>query len=263
VPKKTDSLDQEKVIFGRIDQITSWAASYKDPDFSSNVIPLQDLARSIDHTLLKPEATVKDVERICREAKENHFATVCVNSCFIKEATHFLSGSTVLPIAVIGFPLGAMTTNAKVFETKEAVALGAQEIDMVLSIGRLKNKEYDLVNSDIAAVVEAAKPYPVKVILETGLLTLEEKIVGCLLAQNAGAAFVKTSTGFSGTGATTPDIALMRYIVGKTMGVKASGGIRTTDDAQKMIQAGANRIGASASVQIVSGTKTAPPPGTY
>ena len=217
----------------------------------------RDLAPYIDHTLLKPEATRDDVIKLCEEARKWGFATVCLNSSHIALAARLLHGAVTRPIAVVGFPLGAATTSAKVFETRESVRAGAAEIDMVINIGGLKIKDYALVESDIRAVVEAARPAPVKVILETGGLTRDEKVIGCALAKAAGAAFVKTSTGFGPGGATAEDIALMRSIVGSDVGVKASGGIRTTADAQKMIDAGASRIGASASVAIVTGAKPA------
>jgi deoxyribose-phosphate aldolase len=213
----------------------------------------RDLAPYIDHTLLKPDATREEVIKLCDEARKYGFATVCLNSSNIGLARRLLEGSPVKPIAVVGFPLGAATTGAKAFETREAIRAGAAEIDMVINIGQLKAKNYAYVECDIREVVQAAKPRPVKVILETGGLTREEKIIGCALAKAAGAAFVKTSTGFGPGGATAEDIALMRQIVGDDVGVKASGGVRTTADAQKMIEAGANRIGASASVAIVTG----------
>lgn len=210
-----------------------------------------ELAPFIDHTLLKPDATEADVIRICEEARTHGFATVCLNGSWISLAARLLEGSPVQPIAVVGFPLGAGTPEAKAAETVDAVRNGAREIDMVIHVGALKAKEYDRVHRDISAVVAAARPWPVKVILETSLLTEEEKLLGCVLAKAAGAAFVKTSTGFVGGGATVEDVALMKRAVGSGMGVKASGGIRTAADAMKMIQAGADRIGASASVAIV------------
>jgi len=211
------------------------------------------MAAMIDHTLLKPDATREQLMQICAEAKQYGFATVCVNSANIPLAARQLRGSTVKPIAVVGFPLGAATSQAKAFEAREAVQAGAEEIDMVINIGALKSKDYKTVFEDIRTVVESAKPHKVKVILETAQLNNEEKVIACSLAKTAGAAFVKTSTGFGGGGATVEDIALMRRIVGRDMEVKASGGIRTREDAQKMIQAGADRIGASASVAIVTG----------
>lgn len=213
------------------------------------------LASMIDHTILKPDATKEDLTKVCEEAKQYHFATVCVNSSNIPLVARLLRGSGVKPIAVVGFPLGAATTAAKVFETKEAIKAGAEEIDMVINIGALKSKDYQTVYEDIKQIVEASKPHKVKVILETSNLTQDEKIIACALSKAAGAAFVKTSTGFGSGGATAEDIALMRKIVGNDMEVKASGGIRTKEDAETMVKAGADRIGASASVSIVTGKK--------
>jgi deoxyribose-phosphate aldolase len=215
-----------------------------------------DIAPYIDHTLLKPDATREEIIKLAEEARQHGFATVCVNSANVGTAARILSGSKTVPIAVVGFPLGAALPSAKAFEAREAVRCGAREIDMVINIGALKGKDYPLVLKDIAAVVDAAKPYPVKVILETSQLSQQEKIIGSALAKAAGAAFVKTSTGFGGGGATVEDVALMRKVVGEDVGVKASGGIRSTEQALKMIQAGANRIGASASVAIISGQKS-------
>lgn len=218
--------------------------------------PKEGIARFIDHTLLKPEATYEELKKVCDEAVKWSFATVCVNATNIPLVAKLLSGSSVKPIAVVGFPLGAMTPTAKAFEAREAVRSGAREIDMVINIGALKSKDYALVADDICKVVQASKPYPVKVILETGGLSYDEKVIGCALSKAGGAAFVKTSTGFGKGGATVEDIELMRRIVGDDIGVKASGGVRSTEDAQKMMAAGANRIGASASVAIVTGGKS-------
>ncbi|MFH1016739.1 MAG: deoxyribose-phosphate aldolase [Pseudomonadota bacterium] len=222
--------------------------------------PSHEIARRIDHTLLKQDATREELGRMCEEAKKYHFATVCVNSSNIPFIAEQLKGSDVKPIAVVGFPLGASTTNAKVYEAVEAVRNGAQEIDMVINIGALKSKNYVLVLEDIRAVAQAVKPHKLKVILETAMLSQEEKIAGCVLSKAAGAAFVKTSTGFGPGGATVEDVALMRKIVGEDMEVKASGGIRSREDVLKMIDAGADRIGASASVAIIEGRKSG---GTY
>jgi deoxyribose-phosphate aldolase len=225
---------------------------------AGGIKPREDLAGMIDHTLLKPDATRAELEKVCAEARQWRFATVCVNAANIPLVAKLLDGSGVKPIAVVGFPLGAMTATAKAFEAREAVRNGAREIDMVINIGALKNKDYATVLDDICRVVVASKPYPVKVILETAGLTQDEKIIGCALSKAAGAAFVKTATGFGPGGATVEDIALMRKIVGPELGVKASGGVRSTDDAKKMLEAGADRIGASASVAIVTGgTSTA------
>ncbi len=211
------------------------------------------IAALIDHTLLKPEATPAQVERLCEEAARYRFASVCVNPSFVPLCVRLLAGTPVAVCTVIGFPLGATTTKTKVFEATQAAAAGARELDMVISIGRLKAGEYRDVAEDISAVVEAghAAGALVKVIIETALLTDEEKVAACILAARAGADFVKTSTGFSGGGATTADVALMRRVVGPDIGVKASGGIRTLADAQSMVAAGADRIGASAGVAIV------------
>lgn len=222
----------------------------------SSIRTSADIAPYIDHTLLKPEATREDVVKLAEEARKYGFATVCVNSSLVGTAARILSGSKTMPIAVVGFPLGAALPSAKAFEAREAIRCGAQEIDMVINIGALKATDYELVFKDIATVVEAAKPRAVKVILETSQLSREEKVAGCALAKAAGAAFVKTSTGFGGGGATVEDIALMRQVVGDNVGVKASGGIRSSEDAIKMLNAGANRIGASASVAIVTGKKS-------
>ncbi len=211
------------------------------------------LAAMIDHTLLKPDVTSEQLVKVCQEARQYGFATVCVNSANIPLVARQLRGSAVLPIAVVGFPLGAATTQAKAFEAREAIRAGAREIDMVINIGALKSKDYAAAFEDIRTVVEASKPHKVKVIIETSQLSDEEKVIACALSKTAGAAFVKTSTGFAGGGATVEDVALMRRVVGTDMEVKASGGIRTREDAQKMIQAGADRIGASASVAIVTG----------
>jgi deoxyribose-phosphate aldolase len=219
--------------------------------------PPADLAHYIDHTLLKPEATKDDVKKLCEDAKRYHFASVCVNTTWVPLCRSLLEGSGVMVCAVVGFPLGASAPTAKAFEAREAVRAGAAEVDMVINIGALKSRDYGLVLDDIRKVVEAARPAKVKVILETGALTSEEKIVGITLAKIAGAAFVKTSTGFGPGGATVEDIALMRKLVGAEMGVKASGGVRTKEDAEKMVAAGASRIGASASIAIVTGAKQA------
>ena len=218
--------------------------------------PKGDIASMIDHTLLKPEATRAELEKVCAEARTWHFATVCVNSSNIPLVAKLLAGSGVKPIAVVGFPLGAMTPTAKAFEAREAVRNGAREIDMVVNLGALRSKDYAVVFDDICRVVQASRPYPVKVILETAGLSNDEKIIGCSLSKAAGAAFVKTATGFGPGGATVEDIQLMRRIVGDNIGVKASGGVRSTEDAQKMFAAGADRIGASASIAIVTGAKS-------
>lgn len=211
----------------------------------------QELASMIDHTILKPEATTQQVKQICKEALENNFASVCINPCNVKLASEILDGSNVKVCTVIGFPLGANTPTVKAFETHEAIENGAKEVDMVINIGRLKDKDYDYVLHDIKSVVDAASGKAlVKVIIEACLLTDEEKIIACKLAKKAGADFVKTSTGFSTSGATCEDVKLMRDAVGDDMGVKAAGGIRNYETAIKMIENGASRIGASASIEI-------------
>lgn len=214
----------------------------------------EELAKMIDHTILKPQATKKSIENLCKEALEYKFASVCINPTNIELAAKMLKGSEVKVCTVIGFPLGANTTEVKVFETKDAIAKGANEVDMVINIGKLKDKDYDYVQKDIKSVVEAAdKKAVTKVIIETCLLTDDEKIMACKLAKDAGADFVKTSTGFSTGGATPADIKLMRETVGPDMGVKASGGVRSIEDAEAVIKNGATRIGASSSIEIVEG----------
>ncbi|MEK0315190.1 deoxyribose-phosphate aldolase [Cohnella sp. 56] len=212
------------------------------------------LASYIDHTALKPETTRDDIVRLCEEARQHRFATVCVNPYWVGPAAELLSGSGVGITTVIGFPLGATSTFAKTAEARDAIASGATEIDMVLNVGALKSGLYDEVERDVARVAEACAGRAVlKVILETGLLSDEEKVKACELCVAAGADFVKTSTGFGPGGATAADIALMRRTVGPALGVKASGGVRDAQTAREMIAAGATRIGASSSVAIVSG----------
>ncbi len=214
----------------------------------------QQLASMIDHTILKADATRESVEKICKEALEYKFASVCINPANIELAAEMLKGSEVKVCTVIGFPLGANTSEVKAFETKDAIAKGADEVDMVINIGRLKDKDYEYVKNDIKAVVEAAKGKALtKVIIETCLLTDEEKVKACELSKEAGADFVKTSTGFSTGGATPEDIKLMRETVGPDMGVKASGGVRSFEDAKAVIENGATRIGASSSITICEG----------
>lgn len=213
----------------------------------------QELARYIDHTILKPDASESDIIKLCREALEYKFASVCVNASNVKLADSFLNGTEVKVCTVVGFPLGATTKETKAFEAVQAIDNGASEVDMVLNIGALKSGKHDTVFEDIKAVAEACKGKALlKVIIETCLLTDEEKVTACELSQKAGADFVKTSTGFSSSGAKIEDIILMRRTVGPEMGVKASGGIRNLESALKMIEAGATRIGASASVSILN-----------
>lgn len=215
-----------------------------------------DLASYIDHTLLKAEATSKQVKQLCEEAKQYRFATVCVNSAFVSEAHTLLAGSPVGITTVVGFPLGASLSEVKAFEAKQAIAQGATEVDMVINIGYLKDRRLEEVESDIRIVVEACQGVPVKAIIETSLLTDEEIVIACKTAVKAGVAFVKTSTGFSTGGATVEHIKLMRQTVGEHIGVKASGGVRDTAFALELITAGATRIGASASVAIVKQENT-------
>ncbi len=205
----------------------------------------------IDHTLLKPDATCADIERLCQEAKKYDFASVCVNPCWIETAASLLSDCDVKVCTVIGFPLGAMTTQAKVFEAKDAVNRGADEVDMVLNIGDVRDGRYERVEEEIRAVKEAVGSHVLKVILETCLLNREEIIQACLCAKKAGSDFVKTSTGFSTGGAQAETVRLMKETVGRDMGVKASGGIRTMETFQAMVKAGADRIGTSSGVKLM------------
>lgn len=224
----------------------------------------RQLAAMIDHTLLKADATAAQIDQLCREAREYGFYSVCVNSFWVPCAAQKLGGSAVKIAAVIGFPLGAAATKSKACEAREAYQNGAAELDMVLNVGALKSGLDELVLQDIQEVVAAAGGQAViKVILETGLLSDAEKAKACEIAQKAGAHFVKTSTGFGNGGATVADIRLMRRIVGETMGVKASGGVRDYETALAMIEAGASRIGTSSGIAIVQGGNAAPPPGNY
>jgi len=219
---------------------------------SSNIIESRNLASFIDHTLLKPDATTEQIKKLCKEAREYNFASVCVNACYVPLVTKMLEGSGVKTCSVIGFPLGSMPTRAKVEETKEAIENGATEIDMVINIGAAKSEDWDYVKKDIEALVEAVRGKALlKVILETCLLTDEEKVKVCALAKLVRADFVKTSTGFSTGGATVEDIKLMRQVVGPNMGVKASGGVKDHKTAMEMINAGATRIGTSSGIAIV------------
>ena len=222
------------------------------------VVLEKPLAKYIDHTLLKPDASHAQIKNICEEALKYNFASVCVNSCYAGLVSEMLRGSDVKTCCVVGFPLGSMLSDAKAFETKAAMKQGAQEIDMVINIGALKSGDHSLVQNDIAAVVAAADHKAlVKVIIETCLLSDEEKVQVCELAKKAGADFVKTSTGFSTGGAVEGDVALMRKTVGSEMGVKASGGIRDLDSTLSMIEAGATRVGASAGVKIIQQSEQA------
>ena len=227
-----------------------------------------DWASLIDHTLLKPEASFNDIKKLCREAAEFGFASVCVNPAYVKDAVEFLKGTDVPVCTVIGFPLGATLPDVKAYEARRAIFNGAREVDMVINIGALKSGDDCLVEDDIRSVVEAAHQDHIlcKVIIETALLTDEEKVRACIAAKNAGADFVKTSTGFAKGGATANDVALMRHTVGSALGVKASGGVKGIDDARAMFEAGATRIGASVGVKIAqeaSGIKTEASASSY
>ena len=213
-------------------------------------------AKYIDHTLLAMNATKEQITKLCEEAKQYHFYSVCVNSGYVPLVASLLKGSDVKVCSVVGFPLGAMLTSAKAFETEMTVKAGAQEIDMVINVGWLKSNDWDAVKQDIEAVFNACGAVPLKVILETCLLTKDEIAKVCEICKQIGVAFVKTSTGFSVSGATVEDVKLMRDTVGNEMGVKASGGIRDRQTAEKMVQAGASRLGASAGIAIVSGDVT-------
>jgi deoxyribose-phosphate aldolase len=214
-------------------------------------ITREQLAGMIDHSLLKPQSTREELKKLCGEAVAYGFKAVCVNPVHVADAAALLKGEVPLVCSVVGFPFGTHVPVAKAAETAEVIRLGAREVDMVLRVGALKEECYDEVEADVAAVVKAAAGHPVKVIIETCYLTEEEKVRACLLAVKAGAAFVKTSTGFGPAGATPLDVQLMRGTVGEGIGVKAAGGIRTLADALAMIEAGASRIGASASVAIL------------
>jgi deoxyribose-phosphate aldolase len=214
-------------------------------------LSVAELAHLIDHTELKPEAKRSKIQQICEEAKSYEFAAVCINPVHVQYAAELLKDSSVKVCCVIGFPFGATLSTVKAFEAKEVVRLGAKEVDMVLNIGALRDQNYDFVRSDIEAVVSAADEALVKVILETGFLTDDEKRRACLLAKEAGADFVKTSTGYGPMGATPYDVRLMRETVGPSMGVKAAGGIRTFKDALRLVDAGANRLGTSSGVAMV------------
>lgn len=248
---------QVKTCFDEFGQIIS-AGAERLTTTLGNIPENLEIAGKIDHTLLKPEATREEISQLCFEARKYNFASVCINPTHVKLCKSLLRGSAVKVCTVIGFPLGATTPEVKAFETRQAIENGAEEVDMVINIGGLKDKNYELVARDICGVVKAAHAHDVlvKVILETALLNDEEKKIACLLAKEAGAEYVKTSTGFSKGGATVEDVTLMRHAVGPLMGVKAAGGVRTREDFEKMVSAGATRIGASAGVKIVKGNIT-------
>ncbi|RKZ31417.1 deoxyribose-phosphate aldolase [bacterium] len=213
----------------------------------------KEIAKFIDHTLLKPDATEDDIRKLCAEAIQYGFASVCVNPYWVALCAELLKDSSTKVCTVIGFPLGTTTTETKVFEAKQAKKDGAEEFDMVINIGALKSGDYRAVYDDIKSVVESVSPNIVKVIIETALLTDEEKVEACAISREAGANFVKTSTGFSGGGATVADVQLMKSVVGSELEVKASGGVRDYETAMEMIKAGASRIGASAGIAIITG----------
>jgi len=251
---ETNVITQPKTVKSIVDVGASRIAAGKGV---GNSIKDKNIASKIDHTMLKPDATPEEIKELCEEAKNYHFASVCVNPGYVSLCSSILKGTDVRVCTVIGFPLGSNTTEVKKFETEQAIQNGATEIDMVINVGRLKAGDYDYVENDITQVVRTAKSRNalVKVIIETALLTDEEKVKACLICKKAGADFVKTSTGFSKGGATVGDVALMKYVVGSSIGVKASGGIRSKEEAEAMIASGADRIGASASVKIVAGEK--------
>ena len=249
-------MDINEIIRQVTEEICSkYGAQTQTPAASDGYTPA-DMAKYIDHTYLKPEASVNEIHKICDEAKKYHCASVCVNPSYIQYVAQQLEGSGVTPCCVIAFPFGTSTPEAKAFEASDAASKGAREIDMVINVGAIKSGDWLLVKRDIEGVVNAVKGRAkVKVIIEACLLTDEEKVKACTVAKLAGAAFVKTSTGYSTGGATVEDVRLMRETVGPEMGVKASGGVRTYDDAIAMLKAGANRLGCSSTMKIVSGVK--------
>lgn len=249
-------MDINEIIRQVTEEICSkYGAQTQTPAAGDGYTPA-DMAKYIDHTYLKPEASVDEIRKICDEAKKYHCASVCVNPSYIQYVAQQLEGSGVTPCCVIAFPFGTSTPEAKAFEASDAASKGAREIDMVINVGAIKSGDWLLVKRDIEGVVNAVKGRAkVKVIIEACLLTDEEKVKACTVAKLAGAAFVKTSTGYSTGGATVEDVRLMRETVGPEMGVKASGGVRTYDDAIAMLKAGANRLGCSSTMKIVSGVK--------
>ena len=249
-------MDINEIIRQVTEEICSkYGAQTQTPAAGDGYTPA-DMAKYIDHTYLKPEASVNEIRKICDEAKKYHCASVCVNPSYIQYVAQQLEGSGVTPCCVVAFPFGTSTPEAKAFEASDAASKGAREIDMVINVGAIKSGDWLLVKRDIEGVVNAVKGRAkVKVIIEACLLTDEEKVKACTVAKLAGAAFVKTSTGYSTGGATVEDVRLMRETVGPEMGVKASGGVRTYDDAIAMLKAGANRLGCSSTMKIVSGVQ--------
>jgi deoxyribose-phosphate aldolase len=254
--EKDELIDKiTKEVMARLNDKTKGQANEKtNPENNMKRLTPLELAGYIDHTLLKPEAIKSQFIQLCDEAKTYKFKSVCVNSSWVSFVAKRLRGSGILICSVIGFPLGEMETRSKAFEARTAISNGANEIDMVINVGALKSRDLKLVEEDIRAIKRACRSNTIlKVIIETGLLTDEEKILACEIAKKADADFVKTSTGFSGKGATVPDVALMRRVVGPKMGVKASGGIKTYEQALALIHAGANRLGCGSSVAVITG----------
>jgi deoxyribose-phosphate aldolase len=252
-----------KEVMNRISQTAAGSPSHESPPAgvkSATGVTVNvpaDLAQFIDHTLLKQDATKEQIEQLCKEAIEYNFYSVCVNSSWVPFCSRLLRGSSVKISSVVGFPLGAMDSRTKSFETRYAIENGANEIDMVINVGALKAGDVKTVEEDIRAVLRACRGTTIlKVIIETCLLTDEEKVLACQIAKKVGAHFVKTSTGFSKAGATAQDVALMRRIVGPEMGIKAAGGVRSFEDALLMIRSGATRLGTSSGVKIVSGQES-------
>ena len=238
--------------------LSEFSKFQKSKIISELKLSAQELAGMIDHTLLKPDATISEINQLCEEAMQNNFASVCVNPSYVDTCFNLIKSSNVKVCTVLGFPLGATTTQSKFIEAEESIKNGAEELDMVINLGKLKDKDYKFVLNDLKSIADLSKKHLCisKVILETCLLSNEEKVIACLLAKEAGLNFVKTSTGFSKSGATIHDVALMKFVVGDKLQVKASGGIRSYEDAIAMINAGATRLGASAGVKIIAGQKS-------
>ena len=247
-------MDQDQLIERIAEEVIRRLQAVPGPSGRSGSISHAEMARYIDHTLLKPESTCAQYDQVVRECKQYNFKSLCVNSNWVSYVARQLQGTDIAVCAVVGFPLGAATSRTKAFEARESIADGASEVDMVINVGALRSGHYDMVEEDIRAVRRATREGTVlKVILETCMLSQEEKIIACELARKAEADFVKTSTGFSSGGATIEDVRLMRQTVGADMGVKASGGIRTWDAAVLMIEAGANRLGIGSSIKVMTG----------